>query len=260
MKENDFIQETTLFIEELNNLLSIQCLPIFDNECQYPCCFNDKNKTIVFNYELLNETSDSALKILGKDYLKYYILHEYGHIIYNEQVKEYINKIMKEDHDPLLNSFITQYNSWIKNISNEYPDLEILSFEHYWMKQYLSACEFMADYFVIKQIKSRFNNLNLDSFKLWRANSVLERYNHCNEHNSYHFEHLNYFHIPETMEHDNITFENDSIINLIDLSLNNSLKSLILTYQQSNNINEYNATNFSEKISSIIKKLNKLRK
>lgn len=259
MKEDDFKKEIKLFIEELNNLLSIECLPIFDNECPYPCCFNEKNKTIVFNYELLNETSDSALKILGNDYLKYYILHEYGHIVYNEQVKEYINKIMNKEQIPLLNSFITNYNSWIENISKNYPELEILNCEHYWMKQYLSACEFMADYFVIKQIKSKINYLNFNSFKLWRAKSVLERYNHCEENNSYHFEHLNYFHIPETMEHYSIKFENDSIINLIDLSLNNSLKSLILTYNQSNNIKEYNATKFNEKISGIIEELNQLR-
>lgn len=119
--------------------------------------------------------------------------------------------------------------------------------------------EFIADYFVVQQINQKFNYLNSNYFKLWRANEVLEQYKYCHNNNLYHLGHARYYHIPETIINNCINFKNDSLTDLINISLNNSLKSLILIYNQSNNPAEYNATNFGEKISSIIEEINRSR-
>lgn len=265
MTEKEFEQETTSFINELNKLSSLICEINFDKNCEYPCCFNPKYNSIIFNYDLLNENNQSALYFLGDNYLDYFILHEYGHFIYNEEVKEYIKKIMNGNQIPLLNFFIKHYDFFIKRYIEQAKVepyfLISINTEYYWAKQLIATCEFMADYFVIKQINKNFRHLNSTSFKLWRTNEVLEQYNHCHNNNWLHIEPLRYYHIPETILNKTINFENDSITDLINLSLNNSLKSLILILNQLTNHSEYynNATNFSGKISSIIEELNRLR-
>jgi hypothetical protein len=256
MNFNQFKQETTSLINELNKLSSLTCGINFDKNCEYPCCFNPNSNSIIFNYDLLNENNQSALYFLGDNYLKYFILHEYGHFKYNEDVNKYINKIIIKEPD--LANFIKNYNDWIKND----PMINLLSsylLETYWQKQSSATCEFMADYFVIEQIKKNFNYLNPISFKLWRASEILTQYNYYHNNNCPHIIPLRYYHIPETILDKTINFENDSIIDLINLSLKNSIKSLKLIYNQSNNINEYNATNFNQKISDIIEELNMLR-
>lgn len=211
MREDDFKKETKLFITQLNNLLHVNCEIIFDITCQYPCCFDPTSDSIILNNDLLNQTSQSALNFLGEYYLKYFILHEYGHIIYNNQVKNLIKNIMQnEKQTSELTCFIQNYNLFIERLCKKEPSF-LINTEHYWVKQYKATCEFMADYFVIQQINKNFNYLNSTSFKLWRANEVLEQYNYYHRNDRSHIEVSRYYHIPETITNNCIIFENDSI-------------------------------------------------
>lgn len=244
MTEDMFIKDTTDFITMLNNLFNHDIVPKYDNFCEYSCCYDSVNNLIIFNYNLIKENREIDLKYLGQDYLKYFILHEYGHIRYNNGVESSISN-MREN----TNNFINSYNNWIKTLPLD------INIENYWAKQFFATTEFMADYFVVQNIIKFFPNLNEKAYILWRSLLVLNHYNECNNLDILHIDSLRYYHIPQAITSESINLKNDPIQNLIDISLKYSEQSLLLLYNQGNNFDLYNDTNFDQKIIKIMNEI-----
>jgi len=233
--------ELELFINSLNSAFNNNCSISFDINSPYICCFNPQEKLIVCN-DNINQEEDF---LLGEYKFKYFILHEYGHALFNNKIKVILQKVNNIDKN---DNFICEYDEMIDNF-------RLSEIEYYKIKQFRSTCEFIADYFVIKNILKYFNYLNIIDYKKWRALTVLSLYNNCQTLDCLHYEGLSYYHIPQTIINNNINFVDDSLEKLVSLSLLNSHELLLLQYDQVNDYEKYLQNGFDKKLIKIINEL-----